>query len=85
MNGRALAQNGDVTLINDAITLSTCAAPTATASPALGPTVTVPPTDAPATSGGQRSDQIPFVIGVAFVVALLIVAGRSSLLPIRRR
>jgi hypothetical protein len=91
MNGRALAQNGDVTLINDAITLSTCAAPTATASPALGPTVsptvaaTVPPTDTPATSGGQRSDQIPFVIGVAFVVALLIVAGRSSLLPIRRR
>jgi hypothetical protein len=91
MNGRALAQNGDVTLINDAITLSTCAAPTATASPALGPTVsptvaaTVPPTDTPATSGGQPSDQIPFVIGVAFVVALLIVAGRSSLLPIRRR
>ena len=86
MNGRALARNGDVTLINDSITRSTCAAPAPTAGPTGSPTVaaSVPPTDTPATSSGRRSDPTPFVV-VAFVAVLVIAASRWSFLPIRRR
>jgi hypothetical protein len=46
LNGRALARNGDVTLINDTITRSTCAvlsptpSPASTASPTASPTAT---------------------------------------------
>ena len=56
VNGRVLARNGDVTLISDSITRSTCAAaevvtPPATGAPAstatVGPTATVTPTLAP--------------------------------------
>jgi len=90
MTGRALARNGDVTLISDSITRSVCAAPAATASPTVSPAVsptvvaTVPPTDTPATSSGRRSDPAPFVV-VAFVAVLVILASRWSVLPIRRR
>jgi len=81
MNGRALARNGEVTLINDSITRSTCSAPSPTGSPTTGPTV--PPTDTLATMGGQRSDGVPFVL-IAFLVALVVV-GRWSSLAFRRR
>ena len=90
MNGRALARNGDVTLINDSITRSTCAAPAPTTSPTAGPTgsptvaASVPPTDTPATSSGRRNDPTPFVV-VAFLAVLVIVASRSIVLPIRHR
>jgi hypothetical protein len=47
MDGRALARNGDVTLINDTITRSTCAAPIPTPSPTPTPTPTPSPTAAP--------------------------------------
>ena len=43
MNGRALARNGNVTLINDTITRSTCSTPTPAATPAT-PTPQVPNT-----------------------------------------
>ena len=83
MNGRALARNGEVTLINDSITVSTCAAPSPTGSPTVGPTV--PPTDSLPTTGDRRSDLIPFVAVMAFLVALVIVVGRWSSFTIRRR
>jgi hypothetical protein len=83
MNGRALARNGTVTLINDSITVATCAAPSPTGSPAVGPTV--PPTDSLATTGDRRSDLIPFVAVMAFLVALVIVASRWSSGATRRR
>ena len=90
MTGRALARNGDVTLISDSITRSVCAAPAATASPTVSPAVsptvvaTVPPTDTPGTSSDRRADPTPFVI-VAFVAVLVILASRWSVLPVRRR
>jgi hypothetical protein len=53
VNGRALARNGNVTLISDTITRSTCAAAaTATPAPTVAatPTATVAPTGAPTTA-----------------------------------
>ncbi len=52
LNGRALARNGDVTLINDTITRTTCAAaatpgPTATPAPSTTAAPTIAPTAAP--------------------------------------
>jgi type VI secretion system secreted protein VgrG len=60
LNGRALAQNGDVTLINDTIIRSSCSAVSTTPTPTFGPTpgpatpaptaaATVAPSAAPST------------------------------------
>jgi hypothetical protein len=50
MDGRALARNGAVTLINDTITRRTCSAPAPTASPAATATPAPSATGAPARS-----------------------------------
>lgn len=52
LNGRALARNGTVTLIDDTITASACSAATATASPSVGPSAspTVSPSAGPTVS-----------------------------------
>ena len=78
LNGRALARNGQVTLINDTITSPGCAvaaaatpAPTATptASPSPSPTATVAPSAAPtaaptATPTGTTATIVPAVAGL---------------------
>ncbi|HZP95523.1 MAG TPA: ice-binding family protein [Candidatus Limnocylindria bacterium] len=62
VNGRALARNGDVTLISDAITRSTCVAAT-TATPvatvAATPTATVAPTAAPTAAPTTATTSAP--------------------------
>ena len=47
MDGRALARNGNVTLINDTIMRSTCSTSTPTPSPTAAPSPTASPTAAP--------------------------------------
>ena len=69
LSGRALARNGDVTLINDTITRSTCTAPGST----------TPPTDTLATSHVPASGADPVVFVGIFLLALIVVAGRRSL------
>jgi hypothetical protein len=98
MNGRALARNGDVTLINDSITRSTCSttspasSPTAsaasspTASPTGSPPVvpTLPPTDALVSPPAGTSGPGALVV-LAFVVAFVIALNRWSLRASRQR
>jgi hypothetical protein len=79
IDGRALARNGEVTLINDTITASACSAPSATASPASGPTV--PPTDAAAATVSPQSGSMPIGVFLGiFVLALVVflVSGRRT-------
>jgi len=81
VDGRALARNGDVTLINDTITRRTCAAPTSTAAPGSG--ATVPPTDTVAAGDAPTSGPRPaIVIAAIFVVTLIVFL--TFRLPLRR-
>lgn len=91
LDGRALARNGQVTLIDDTITRSTCAAPSPTAAPtsptSSGGTPTVgptpPPTDVlPAPSRPGTGALFATTVLVAFILILAIGPGRRSL---RRR
>jgi len=83
LNGRALARNGQVTLINDTITRSTCATP----SPTPGPTAipTTPPTDTLATTDVPGSGPTWLVVVGIVLLALSVVAGRRSPYKIRAR
>jgi len=95
VDGRALARNGEVTLINDTITRSTCSAPFPTASPGAstgatakpGPATTPPPTDTPETSKVPASGSTLVLLVGAFALALVfaVVATRRSLRAIRAR
>ncbi len=80
MDGRALARNGTVTLINDTITRSTCSTPSS--SPASGPTT--PPTDTLAMTDGPGSGPPAAVIVGIFLLAV-VVASHRSLRAIRAR
>ena len=75
LNGRALARNGDVTLINDTITRPTCSAPSPTPMPGATtpPTATLPSTDVPG------SGPSPVVFVAIFLFAFVVVANRRSL------
>lgn len=86
MNGRALARNGEVTLINDSITIASCSAPAPTAGATTGATVvpTIPPTETLATTGRQPFPWLNLVI-TAFVVALVVLAARMRAFAFRRR
>ena len=83
LNGRALARNGQVTLINDTITRSTCATP----SPTPGPTAipTTPPTDTLTTTDVPSSGPTWLVVVGIVLLALSVVAGRRSPYKIRAR
>jgi hypothetical protein len=92
VDGRALARNGDVTLINDTITRSSCAAAGPTATPAGGPTATpgtrgtLPPTDTLGTSEARSSGSADAVVLVLLVlITVVFVANRHSLQANRKR
>jgi hypothetical protein len=85
LDGRALARNGEVTLINDTITRATCAAaaPSASPTPASNAGLTPPPTDAlPMTDVPTSGQTWLVVIGIVLIalLALLADARRRSLL-----
>jgi hypothetical protein len=91
LNGRALARNGQVTLINDTITRSTCAAPAPTpapTAPAAAPTApaavpTTPPTDTlPPTNVPSSGPTWLAVVGI-MLLALFVDARRRSQLALR--
>jgi hypothetical protein len=75
LNGRALARNGDVTLIDDTITRPTCAAP----SPTPIPGATTPPTAMRPSTDVPGSDPSPVVFVAIFLIAFVIVVNRRSL------
>jgi hypothetical protein len=79
VNGRALARNGEVTLINDTITRSTCSAST--------PSATVPATDTAATTDVRRSGPVPMALFVGILVLALVVffTSRRPVRAIRNR
>ncbi|HSM16509.1 MAG TPA: ice-binding family protein [Gemmatimonadales bacterium] len=76
VNGRALARNGQVTLINDSIDASACSAPTASPTPA--PTASPTPVSGipnTAYQGDPASGSLPlFLAMVALLVLLLTLA-----------
>ena len=94
MDGRALARNGNVTLINDAITRSTCStaapspsapptaapSPTPIAQPTAGPTAgpTPPPTSTLATTHVARSGPTPVILIGILLLVLIVIASRRS-------
>ena len=82
LDGRALARNGAVTLINDTITRSTCAAaaPTATPAPEATPATAASPTPVPSlptTNVPTSEPPWPVVVGIV-LLAMGIMAGRRS-------
>ena len=87
LDGRALARNGEVTLINDQITAQACSgtAPTAAPSASRG-TPSVPPTDAVATPRDTDSRAFPtalfagaFAVGLIVFLAARRTARRTSI------
>ena len=78
LEGRALARNGEVTMINDTIDSSTCAAPGPSATPraspsaSTGPVVTPPATDTVATTPAAVTDPVP--VPELVLIALAMVA-----------
>ena len=76
IEGRLLARNGDVTLINDTITRSTCLAPTAP------PPTTPPPSGGPPTGGGSTAGIQDVGLLVTGGALLAIAAGAFA---VRRR
>ena len=85
LDGRALARNGEVTLIDDTITHSTCSTPTAPASPSgasggTTPAATLPPTDTPPAAVTPASGStVVLLVGIfALSVAFALVTGRRS-------
>ena len=71
VDGRALARNGEVTLINDTITAPDCSAASATAAPSSSLRPSVPPTDAVASSRDTPTGSSPAAMFVGvFALAL---------------
>ena len=94
MSGRALARNGEVTLINDTITSSPCVTGAPTTSPTAKPTAkptagstagaTVPPTATLATADVPGSGPTP-VVFVGILLLAFVLASRLALRAIRTR
>jgi type VI secretion system secreted protein VgrG len=88
VDGRALARNGEVTLINDTISSGACSAASATAAPSAStaPSATssakpsVPPTDTDelASAGSSGTTTIIFVAGL-LALALVVIPARRRL------
>ncbi len=100
VDGRALARNGDVTLINDTITSSPCLTGAPTASPAAtspSPSATAKPTTGPAggptppatttrpTTDVPGSGATPVILAGIFLLAFVVAASRRSLRANRTR
>jgi len=73
VDGRALARNGEVTLINDTITRRACSAPTGGSSSSPGTVPTTPPTHTAALTVGRGSGTTPVVLAAAILVLLFAV------------
>jgi len=73
LNGRALARNGDVTLINDTITRSTCSAPAP------------PPTDTRSATGASGSVLASLALAAIFLIVLAVVMSSPPRRVIARR
>lgn len=95
LEGRALARNGEVTMINDTIDSSSCAAPSPTPTPkatpkatpkpgaTAGPTVTTPPTDTVASTPAGSADRgFPIVL---LLLGIAAVAVMGTLRPTAKR
>lgn len=75
LQGRALAQNGAVTMDHNTINSSACAAPSAT--PGTQPAATAPPTDTVQASDlpVSGSNPIAYLVGILFLVVAAIVVA----------
>ena len=93
LEGRALARNGAVTMINDTIDSSACAAPgptpTPRATPKPGatsrPNVTTPPTDTIASTPGGSADRGFATFLVLLAGAAIVLAGTQRFAAARSR
>ena len=86
VNGRALARNGNVTLINDTIIRSTCAAAVATPTPTPTTAATAPPVVAPIITPGPAIITPVPTVGTAAPVAPAAPAAPAApvaLLPVQ--
>ena len=80
VNGRALARNGEVTLADDTIARSECAAPVqVTLAAAGGP---IPPSQSAAPDTGRSSETLPVIPALALLfIVLAIILGEADLRP----
>lgn len=97
IQGRALARNGAVTMINDTIDSSSCAAPSPTPTPkatpqatpeaGTSPTVTTPPTDTLASMPGAVTDPVSatFLVLMSIVAIALVASLRFAAIRSRPR
>jgi len=93
LEGRALARDGEVTMINDTIDSSSCAAPSPTATPKATarpgatsrPTVTTPPSDTVASTPAAVTDPVPAPVLLLLVVATIALGGAVRLVALRSR
>ena len=87
LEGRALAQNGAVTLDNNTIDSSACAAPSPTATPTAGtqPAVTPPATDTVASAPAATTDRLAATLLILFAIAAVALVGSRRFAAIRTR
>ncbi len=89
LEGRALARNGEVTMINDTIDSSSCAAPGPTATPKPGatsrPRVTAPPTDTLAPTPASVTDPVSAPVLILITLATVAFAGAVRFAAMRSR
>ncbi len=87
LNGRALARNGEVTLINDQVDASACAAATASGTPAASAAPSAAPSGVPNTAYLSEDGVAPwplFLFMVALVGAFVVVTMKVTLAAERR-
>jgi type VI secretion system secreted protein VgrG len=89
LQGRAMAQNGAVTMDHNTIDSSACATPSPTpqASPKSGtnPTVTTPPTDTVASTPAAVTDPVPATLLVLLAISAIALVGSLRFAAIRSR
>jgi len=91
LEGRALARNGAVTLDNNTIDSSACAAPSPADTPTPAPTsdtnpaATAPPTDTLASAPPATTDQLSATLLVLLAIAALALVGSRHFASIRSR
>ena len=95
LQGRALAREGAVTMINDTIDISPCAVPSpsagpsatprATPKPGTNPTVTNPPTDTIASTPAAINDPVSATLLVLLAISAVALVGSLRFAAIRSR